>query len=288
MRLPAGLAGTRVGPVVHEVDARWLMAFAAALGETAPCYLDTTDPDGLRAHPLFPVAYEWPAALALRAALPDAVAVRGVHLTHDLALDRLPRAGDRLHTIGVMTRVAPRASGTLVVTRLDTVDAAGRPVSRTAYGSLYRGVAGEAADAPDLAPAGPAPPAAPAALRWSAAVPVAATLAHVYSECARIWNPIHTDRAVARAAGLPDPILHGTATLGLAVSRVLAADGGGRPERVRRVAGRFGAMVGLPSTLTVEGLGAVDTADGRWVGFRVLTADGRPAVRDGGLLLDRG
>ena len=26
----------------------------------------------------------------------------------------------------------------------------------------------------------------------------------MYTECARIWNPIHTDRAVALAAGLPD------------------------------------------------------------------------------------
>jgi len=25
----------------------------------------------------------------------------------------------------------------------------------------------------------------------------------VYTECARIWNPIHTDAAVAKAAGLP-------------------------------------------------------------------------------------
>ena len=32
-------------------------------------------------------------------------------------------------------------------------------------------------------------------------VPVPANLAHVYSECARIWNPIHTDVEVARAHG---------------------------------------------------------------------------------------
>src|SRR5262245_63914545 len=40
-------------------------------------------------------------------------------------------------------------------------------------------------------------------------------LGHVYTECARIWNPIHTDLAVVRAAGLSGPILHGTATLAL-------------------------------------------------------------------------
>jgi hypothetical protein len=48
-------------------------------------------------------------------------------------------------------------------------------------------------------------------------VPLAATAAHVYTECARIWNPIHSDAAVASGAGLPGIILHGTATLALAV-----------------------------------------------------------------------
>ena len=77
-------------------------------------------------------------------------------------------------------------------------------------------------------------------------------LAHVYTECARIWNPIHTDRAVARAAGLPDIILHGTATLALAVSRSLA-----REPAARRAGARAGSaaasrgMVPLPSRLTV-------------------------------------
>jgi acyl dehydratase len=78
-------------------------------------------------------------------------------------------------------------------------------------------------------------------------------MGHVYSECARIWNPIHTDIAVARAAGLPGPILHGTATLALAVSRVVARDLDGRADRVARVSARFTGMVTPPCTITVRG-----------------------------------
>ena len=74
------------------------------------------------------------------------------------------------------------------------------------------------------------------------------TAAHVYTECARIWNPIHTDIAYARAAGLPGLILHGTATLALSVSRTLH---GVDPAKVRRVRCRFAGMVPMPSTLTV-------------------------------------
>jgi len=273
LALPAGLGGRTVGPVVHEIDARWLMAFSAALGDS---------PDAERPHPLFPVAYEWPAALALRASLPPEVDLRGVHATHDLRLHRLPRAGDRLSTTAVVVGVA-RRSGAFVLTRFETVDAAGEPVSTTDYGTVYRGVACEGAALPHSPPR----PALKATMRWSARVTVTATLAHVYTECARIWNPIHTDRAVARAAGLPDIVLHGTATLGLAVSRLLAREAEGEPARVRRIIARLGAMVRLPSSLTVNRLEAVETPEGRWVGFEVLTAEARPAARDGRLLLAR-
>ena len=53
-------------------------------------------------------------------------------------------------------------------------------------------------------------------------IPIPAGAAHVYTECAHIWNPVHTDRAVALAAGLPDLILHGSALVALAVTVVLA------------------------------------------------------------------
>src|SRR4029453_2074528 len=70
-------------------------------------------------------------------------------------------------------------------------------------------------------------------------VPVAATAGHVYNECARIWNPIHTDLEYAHAAVLPGIILHGTATLALSVSRVVKTFG----TQVRRVRCRFSGMV---------------------------------------------
>ena len=89
MHIPASIVGTKAGPREQEIDARWLMAYAAALGEAAPEYFDTTRPGGILAHPLFPVCYEWPLALDLRAkALSDEIAVRGVHATHRVVLHR--------------------------------------------------------------------------------------------------------------------------------------------------------------------------------------------------------
>jgi acyl dehydratase len=296
MKMPAGLVGATAGPRHHEIDARWLMAYAAALGESGPEYLDTTREQGLTAHPLFPVCYEWPLALDLRdATVSSAIADRSVHATHDLVLHRLPRAGDRLDTTAVITAAEPRRPGTYVVTRFETRDEWGRPVSTTDYGSIYRGVGCDETPPPSGRP-GPgrsagvgerrreagAPEAPP---DWSIGVAIAPTLAHVYTECARIWNPVHTDRAVARAAGLPDIILHGTATLGLAVSRVLGREPAGAAARVTRIACRFSGMVRMPSRITVQGWSARPHPPGRAVDFRVLAEDGGVAVRDGVVVL---
>ena len=278
--LERAIVGAAVGPITHELDARWLMAYAAALGETDARYYDTLAAGGPLAHPLFAVCYEWPAAVALRdETVPAALQPQSVHATHHLTIHRSPRAGDVLHTTARVIDVAPRRSGTLVVSRFDTVDARGEPVSTTDYGSIYRGVplAGADAGTPGAPRAGSDSGAAGGATMWAEAVEIAANAALVYTECARIWNPIHTDVAVARRAGLSGPILHGTATLALAVSRVVARELRGEPARVREIRARFTGMVALPSTFTVHGR---DAGGGR-VAFEATGPDGASILSQG-------
>ena len=248
MKLSSAIVGTEAGPIEQVIDARWLMAYSAALGETDPRYFDTTVPAGVLAHPLFSVCYEWPLALALRERAGLMVVFgRVVHADHDLVVVRPPRAGDVLQVRARIVAVRNRKPGAYVLTRIEASDAAGAPVTRSDYGSLYRGVALEGADAGAVeelaAVAGEFEPVGEVA--------VPANAAHVYTECARIWNPIHTDLAQARAAGLPGIILHGTATLAFSLSRVLAALGI-EPARVRRVRCRFSGMVPMPATLSVR------------------------------------
>lgn len=286
MRTPERLAlsrdivGATVGPIALDIDARWLMAYAAALGETDASYYDTLASGGPAAHPMFPVCYEWPILLALRArATPDELAFRSVHATHDLILHRPAKAGDRLHTTATVTGLAHRRAGTLMTVRLETVDAEGRQVSTSDYGSVYRGVGFEGEDAGEKADADGGMDMPGNAARLPVTVP--AGLAHVYTECARIWNPIHTDVAVARAAGLPDIILHGTATLALAVSRVLH-HAGADPRAVGRVSARFTGMVPLPSGLTLR----VGTfAEGKTFLFDAAGEDGALVLSAGALRL---
>lgn len=252
------------------------MAYSAALGETDPRFYDTAA--GALAHPLFPVCYEWPAAQPLRqvAALRD-LYPRLIHAEHDLRLHRLPRDGDRLRTRASIRALEQRKPGAFVVFRFETTDAQGGPVSSTDFGVLYRGIRIEG---PDRAPGGGLslpPPADP--LARIGELSIAANAAHVYTECARVWNPIHTDIAYARAAGLPGLILHGSATLALTVSRVLAAFAID-PARVRRVQCRFSGMVSMPSTLTVHG-----ARTGSEARFETREASGSPVITRGALAL---
>jgi acyl dehydratase len=181
-----------------------------------------------------------------------------------------------LRTSARVVAVEPRRAGTLVVSRFETIDAEGRPVTTTDYGSVYRGVAVAGAATPSGASAAGVQR-SDSAPRWTDAVAVDVNAARVYTECARIWNPIHTDVAVARGAGLADPILHGTATLALSVSRLVARDLGGAAERVREIRARFTGMVALPASFTVRG----GARQGSTITFDAVGPDGAPVLSQG-------
>src|SRR5438105_2372247 len=227
MPLDSSIVGEATEYREAEIDARWTMAYAAALGDTRACYFDTLAPERFVAHPLFPVCFEWPVIIGMqellaRSGLTPHEVVRGVHATHDLSISRPIRPPERLRTRASIVAIERHRSGGLQRTLLETIDESGAPVTCSEYGAIYRGVEIRGADRrlPDAMPK-PFPGAADGEAQAELPIPIAASLAHVYSECARIFNPIHTDAAVARAAGLPEIILHGTATLALTVSKLI-------------------------------------------------------------------
>ena len=121
------------------------------------------------------------------------------------------------------------------------------------------------------------------AAEFTIAIP--ANAAHVYTECAHIWNPIHTDATVAAGAGLPAIMLHGTATLALAVSKIIAAEVANDPERVAEIYARFGAMVFMPSEVKLRIVGREKIAGRPTIFFEAISAEGGYAVRDGAVVL---
>ena len=273
--------GAQTTSAQHTTDARWLMAYAGSLGDMNPLYMDTTQE--IYAHPVFPVCLEWPSILATRqlagaGGLTDNEASKGVHASHDLHIYRSIRPDETLRTHARIIDVQEIRPGAACIMQIDTVDSQDQLVCRTYQTSIYRGVS----VSHDQANSGKATPPLPSQVSDFEvdnviSIPVAAHLAHTYTECAHIWNPIHTDRAVALAAGLPDIILHGTATLALAVSALVDHQLGGDAGRVSRLGGRFAAMVLMPSGIELQ----IGKADRGTIGFRVLNAQGQEAISQG-------
>lgn len=289
MPISTSLVGTSVGPNITEIDARWAMAYAACLGDMLECYIDTRREGGIIAHPLFPVCAEWQIAGTLRAkhriTLSPIEASRGVHATQHMILHRPIRPPMKLSTTASIEGIEQRRPGPYEVVKYATVDEHGDAVCTTYSGSIYREVAIDGDERPALTPATPAcaAPAAKPLAEFRIAVPPNA--AHVYTECAHIWNPIHTDAEVAAKAGLPAIMLHGTATLALAVSKIIAAELSNQPQRIAEVYARFGAMVFMPSEVVVRIVGREQSASRPVIFFEAISAEGGRAIRDGAVIL---
>ena len=284
MPFPADQLGLQLEPKVSDISARAVLAYAAGVGASEAAYLDDAQDGGLRALPFQCVSLEWPVLVSMRHALAAALspdeARRGVHAMQDSTFHRPIRPGDRLVTEGQLVAVRPLRVGAFTLCRLITRDRdSGEAVTTTWTSSIYRdvavdGAAGSLAEPPALAPEVDRSPGPDAE---ETVIPIPREMPHVYSECADIWNPIHTERQVALAAGLPDIILHGTATwalAGLTFLRRYARDDVGA---LKRITGQFSGMVLAGEPITVRHERGASGA----ILFEVRTASGATAIRQG-------
>jgi acyl dehydratase len=254
--------------VTRQVSWRWALAYAASLGFGE---LD----DGLVPGP-FCVCLEWEPvgsdARAERCGLNASERLRNVHVSQDSTFHRPIRPGMRVTTTSRIVYGRQTSAGAFLLTRLENREAESGDLLVTSWsGAMLRGVpfdgpldARMPADAPSL-PEGVTP--SPDAVT----IPTARSLPHIYSECARIWNPIHTERAVALAAGLPDIILHGTITWALAGAAAVGGVG-----RLRRLSAQFRAPVIPGEAFTLHRQAAPGG-----VQFAALTEGGATALARG-------
>lgn len=286
MPFPASAVGLELTPLPRAITTRDILAYAAGLGASEPVFLDDASPNGVDALPFQCVSLEWPVLLSSRAhmagRLVEAEARRGVHAIQDSQFHRPMRAGDDLETSGQLVLARAIKAGVFTTHKLITRDRkSGEPVTTSWTSSIYRGVALDGPetviDEPSEAPAPMSQTLDDAAMMRT--IQIAREAPHVYTECADIWNPIHTERAVALAAGLPDIILHGTATWALAGLEILRAYAGSDVSRLKRFSGRFVGMVIPGETIRVRH--TRDRAKPDVIRFDVLTQSGAAAIDQG-------
>jgi acyl dehydratase len=282
MPLFPDMVGT-AGPARTEtLEDRWLMNYAASVLDRNPVYLDNYSNRHLPAHPAYLSHQEWEAISGLHEVLEgltDDERERGVHSYNDTQLLRPLRSGDTISCTARVQAVQQRRSGSRLTLRIDTVDAGGELVATSVTSTVFRDVPVDGADVGDP----------PQIARWEFPRPTAPSRTqdlgidvlapHIFSECARDYNPIHTDIALATRIDLPGLILHGTATFALALSSLVNHECAKDPTRVRRFGGRLSSMLLCPSNAQIR-IYPDNEIRGRYQ-FDLLTDGGARAIADG-------
>ncbi len=281
MPYSSSLIGLTSRPEACEVDNRWAMNYAASIADESEILYDTRG-GSVPVHPLFLSHPEWESQKLIRGklGLTEAELSKGVQVMQDTQIFKPLISGIRTVTTAKLIGVHRHRAGAFATMQNDTSTEAGELLATTISGAIFRDVAVEGEDRP---PALPARPALGQTIgeRVVRTIEVGATACHVYSECARIWNPIHTDLGIAETAGLPGLILHGTATIAMAVSAISDAVTGGDPRFVSRVSAELRAMVIVPTALTLSYQLYKADDGGQVAAYELATQSGDLAIKNG-------
>ncbi|MFX1515420.1 MAG: MaoC/PaaZ C-terminal domain-containing protein [Promethearchaeota archaeon] len=94
-------------------------------------------------------------------------------------------------------------------------------------------------------------------------------------------NPIHVDKDVAMAVGLPNIILHGLCTLAFATQAVVDEVAKGDPTKVKQIKVRFSKPVLMDSTLTTEGWLVEEDDTSKTIAFESKNKKGEAVLKLG-------
>ncbi|MCB1683863.1 MAG: MaoC/PaaZ C-terminal domain-containing protein [Pseudomonadales bacterium] len=264
------------------LDSRTTMAYAAAINDANPAYFDDLREGGLAVHPCISFSLQWASRFRPDQKLNLRAAPFGVHASTDLRIHRPFKAGEAITTQGRMIQKRQLRPGVYNVERYRMTASDGELVAELDYNGITRGATLEGADVVVAEePVQVAFSAVSDEPLWHTDVPIALHAAQQYTECAQIYNPIHTEPSVARAAGLPDIILHGSATKAMSLTAIIDHYFEGDATRITRLCGQLRGMVLMNSVIRVEALAEEIVDSRKRILFRTLNAQGQPAISNG-------
>ena len=264
------------------LTSRFTMAYAAGINDANPAYFNDLREGGLNIHPGICFSLQWASRFRPDQKFNLRAAPYGVHASTDLRIYRPFKPGEAITTQGRLVQKRQIRPGIYGVDRYHMTASNGELIAELDYNNITRGAT---LDGPDVIVEEelslPQFPDVTGEPLWRTEIPIGLHAGQQYTECARIYNPIHTEPSVARAAGLPDIILHGSATKAMALSAVVNQCFEGDATRVTRLCGQLRGMVLMNSVITVDGL-AEEVVDGeKRVFFRTLNEQGQSAISNG-------
>ena len=258
---------------VEEAAAR---AYAAATNTSNPWYLDEKRPGGIIVSPIYGVVYQF---LALGLPMFDQELgvnmLRLVHGEQDMRFGVPVKPGDVIRTTSTIQGITDKTSGELLDVALKSTNQRGEVVCETMTGLFIRGrTRGAKKEAVEREEE--VPPTGKVVLE--AQVSVAKDQSLRYADASGDHNPIHKDPDMAKAAGLPDIILHGMCSMAFVQNALVDALCGGDPTRLKRLRVRFNKPAMNGDTLTVK---VFETATAGQLAVEVYNPAGQAVIKDG-------
>jgi acyl dehydratase len=266
----------------YQLGARKIMAYAASINDTNEAYFDDTRIDRLSVHPAICFALQWNTRFRPDLPANPRAAPFGVHAETDLRIYK-PFEQDQIVTVqGQLISRRKISPGVFSVDRFRMTNSQGELIAELDYNGITRGATLNGPDREiEPSPSVPSVSDLPEEPLWTKDINISRHAGQQYTECSDIYNPIHTERSVALAAGLPDIILHGSATKAHALTTIVDRCFDGDPRRVTRLCGQLRAMVLMDTTIKVQCFGSFKKGDELQVFYRVLNQDGDLAIANG-------
>ena len=284
---PGALETTHVGTFgiakTTLLDKRFTMAYAAGISDDNEAYFNDDRAGSLQVHPCIAFSLQWAARFRPDQSQDPNVASFGVHASTDLVVHRPFKSGEAITTQGQLLQMRQISPGVYNVDLYRMTSSTGELVAELYYNGITRGATLIGADAvvgEELPPAKVSGVVSETPL-WKKEIFIPLHAAQQYTECAQIYNPIHTEPSVAKAAGLPDMILHGSATKALALTAIIGQYFNGNPEHVTRLFGQLRGMVLMNTSIQIEVLAEQRRDDTLTLVFRVVNSDGQLAISNG-------
>ena len=283
---PGKISVTEVGSYTvaktTQLTARKVMAYAASINDTNEAYFDDLRQGGLRIHPAICFSLQWNARFLIDRAINLQAAPFGVHAETDLRIYQPFKLNEAITTQGRLVSRKQIGPGVYSVDRYRLTNDDGQLLAELDYNGIIRGGELDGDDIelePDIET--PICERLPNQPVWSEDIYIGVHAGQQYTECADIFNPIHTEPSVAKRAGLPGVILHGSATKAHALTQVINHCFGGDASRVRRLCGQLRGMVFMDSTISVQCMAIQQVQNEKQVFFRVLNDAGQAAIANG-------
>jgi acyl dehydratase len=277
MPLNKACVGKQYAPITTEVALDGLQKYARAYNDDNPAFFDATRPGGIVAPPMFGVTVTWQSVLA---AVGDpqvqADLLRLVHGEQDMEFLSLIRPGDRITSTSKIVSIETKSSGETMVLELEAHNQRGEPVQKTLFGVFIR-ASGSRSGAAE--PAVEQPARGEPLFAISQAIDKDQTFR--YAEASGDQNPIHTNEAVAKMAGLRGIIVHGLCTMAFTSKVMIDRLCGGDPARLKRLRVRFSRPVLPGQTITTKVWADGERGGRKIFAYETYNPEGQAVIKSG-------